>query len=346
MIDNRTHVRDIGIDFAKILLMYLVVLGHIINVGSVDSLKTVYRIIYWFHMPAFFFITGYLTNLSKESFGEFTRRKAINYLVPYFTYCLLIFVLFRPRILAHFFRTFYSGGVHAGPTGPFWYISCLFMTLLFFKFLAQYKNIIAILVALIMWIVAHYFKDLLFLPTPSLLVNPLRSPTIPLPWGISQLFISAMFFLLGQYANKTRLSKLIIKKKLPPLIIGVSLLILVVYRNYEFDMKKIEASHTVLDVFIPMVFTLLVIELSAQIVKCFPDSVRKLVVSVSKSSLVCLYIHMAVIHVLYDRLHLVLNEYGVFALALLIWILAYIFYQLCLLSRATSLLFLGLYKRK
>lgn len=344
MADSRTQDRNVGIDLAKILLMYLVVVGHIINVGHVESFQTVYQIIYWFHMPAFFLITGYLTNLSKESFIIFAKRKAINYLIPYFTYCLLIFVVFRPRILAHFFRTFYGGGVHAGPTGPFWYISCLFVTLLFFKLLAKYDKNVVILVTLILWIVVHYFKDWLFLPTPAILVNPLKSPTIPLPWGMSQLFLSAMFFLLGQYANRARVSELLNNKL--PLIIGVTLIILVACINYEFDMKKLEANHVFLDVFIPILFTLLIMALSSLITKHFPYTMQRLVVSMSKSSLVCLYIHMAVIHILSDWLHIVFNEFGVFAIALLIWGLAYIFYQFCLLSRVTSLLFLGYYKRK
>ena len=52
------------IDIAKGILIILVVIGHILK-GSVFVTKAMIRIINAFHMPAFFIISGFLTNEAK-----------------------------------------------------------------------------------------------------------------------------------------------------------------------------------------------------------------------------------------------------------------------------------------
>ena len=63
----------------RILLpvVLLVVIGH------TDSPVGGY--IYLFHVAAFFFISGYTTNLSKGSFFEYSVNKFTSWMVPFFT---------------------------------------------------------------------------------------------------------------------------------------------------------------------------------------------------------------------------------------------------------------------
>ena len=79
------------IDIAKGILIILVVIGHIIK-GSVFVTKAMIRIINAFHMPAFFIISGFLTDEAKlrnQKFGAYMKKRAIRLLVPYVVFELL-----------------------------------------------------------------------------------------------------------------------------------------------------------------------------------------------------------------------------------------------------------------
>lgn len=73
------------IDTAKGILMILVVLGHVlINANSIGTV--LFKIIYAFHMPAFFIISGILFNTEKwkkRLLKEFVVSRAKHILVPY-----------------------------------------------------------------------------------------------------------------------------------------------------------------------------------------------------------------------------------------------------------------------
>ena len=79
------------IDIAKGILIILVVIGHILK-GSVFVTKSMIRIINAFHMPAFFIISGFLTNeakLREQKFSDYVKKRAIRLLVPYVVFEVL-----------------------------------------------------------------------------------------------------------------------------------------------------------------------------------------------------------------------------------------------------------------
>lgn len=84
------------IDYAKCIAILLVVSGHIIQcfyiLGTKDSLFT---FIYSFHMPLFFFLSGYVAQITRErSFAKgvfpYLVRKMETLLVPFLVWSLLI----------------------------------------------------------------------------------------------------------------------------------------------------------------------------------------------------------------------------------------------------------------
>ena len=75
------NTRKNWIDAAKGYGMILVILGHITEYSPVGM------IIYSFHMPLFFFLSGYLFSV-KRSFGEFAHNKTRRLIVPYFIYAI------------------------------------------------------------------------------------------------------------------------------------------------------------------------------------------------------------------------------------------------------------------
>ena len=67
------------IDNAKGILILCIILGHVYTGGGI------HRLIYVFHVPAFFIISGILFNYSKtleKPFASVLKKKVKNILVP------------------------------------------------------------------------------------------------------------------------------------------------------------------------------------------------------------------------------------------------------------------------
>lgn len=88
------------IDYAKGFAMLCVVFGHSI-VGNIREnniiLGTLYNYIYLFHMPLFFFLSGFLYQKNENKYLEskttnFVCKKAKSLMLPYFTYSILTYL--------------------------------------------------------------------------------------------------------------------------------------------------------------------------------------------------------------------------------------------------------------
>ena len=73
------------IDIAKGIAMICIVLGHLGN-------PQINRVVFTFHVPVFFFITGYFINTSL-SVKDFIKNKTRTLLCPYIFTCLAIIIL-------------------------------------------------------------------------------------------------------------------------------------------------------------------------------------------------------------------------------------------------------------
>lgn len=141
------------VDIAKVLGIFLVVLGH----HKINS-----NVILWifsFHMPLFFFISGILFDPSKYPvFNDFLAKKIRTLIVPYFFFAVFsyLFWLVIVRSLSihgeslsmdpikPFIGIFYGIGVNgwAIPLDTaLWFLPCLFIT------------------EILMWLINSYFKN-------------------------------------------------------------------------------------------------------------------------------------------------------------------------------------------
>lgn len=103
--DSRRKDRDIAIDALRGTAITLVVLGHAVQASAGEGFQRniVFQAIHSFHMPLFFFISGYLF---KEADGLSSwlvklKRKSIALLLPYLSWTLLwhaCYVLSRGRV--------------------------------------------------------------------------------------------------------------------------------------------------------------------------------------------------------------------------------------------------------
>lgn len=118
-------------DILKGILIICVVIGH-------TNIKIPYIDIFWFHMPAFFITTGYLTKewlTPKDIFASIKHKdytiwnRIGKYILPYLSYSILFFILFRPEsIIKNLARIIYAGTNNTTVYSyPFWYINALFI---------------------------------------------------------------------------------------------------------------------------------------------------------------------------------------------------------------------------
>lgn len=143
------------IDKTKGALILLVVLGHCI--AGENYLK---NIIYSFHMPAFFIISGVLLNYSsahKKSLSIFVVSRVKQLIVPYILFEFLGYIIqcftkgFYENIIGFIFRII-TFQVH---TDVDWFLIALFFAEIMF-YLVQRNRYISLVTAVVSFIVAYF----------------------------------------------------------------------------------------------------------------------------------------------------------------------------------------------
>lgn len=118
------------VDITRGIGVLLVLWGHIFRYGGRPSI-----VIFSFHMPLFFMISGYLFSPEKTSdFASFARKRAKGLLLPYFAACLLGLLVtlaipaWRAEISLQTIITdvFYLGAPNCLHVGQVWFFLCLF----------------------------------------------------------------------------------------------------------------------------------------------------------------------------------------------------------------------------
>lgn len=125
----------------SLFAMILVVIGHS-DITSDYKELWIFRWVYSFHMPLFFFISGFLfclTNpverLRKTSYTAFMRRKGVRLLLPFFFINSLIFlikalIIHDTAMMQHpvsFSWDSFVDSTFFHPIGFMWFLPCLFV---------------------------------------------------------------------------------------------------------------------------------------------------------------------------------------------------------------------------
>lgn len=186
------------VDIAKGIGISLVVLGH-------TQFPLLRKVIYSFHMPLFFFISGYLCSQKKLelSFKEYLIKVVKNLYVPFLKFSLfyLIFnnIFVRIGILSYdnfydinkYIKVFIDNLFFLSDSefsGPFWFIRNLFII----------EIVVYIYFFLIKKILCKYFSLKLHLITLLILITcgAITSHLRIIP-TLSNMFLGLLFFLIG-----------------------------------------------------------------------------------------------------------------------------------------------------
>lgn len=131
--------RDQSLDVLKGIGMLAVVFGHVH--GGLPS-----RMLYIFHMPLFFIVSGYLFRPSlrwRDALKKYSVRLVVPYLVFLFVLQLDRFYLAYHRggglrLLFQLAKALWGGEQLTGRVGVFWFPACLFLTLIAYQWLRPY----------------------------------------------------------------------------------------------------------------------------------------------------------------------------------------------------------------
>ena len=129
--------RENYIDVAKGIGIILVVLGHVIKLNDLHDMDVVYDIIYAFHMPLFFLISGYCAGMKKSfrdiSFVSQAKKVFTRLIVPYLVWSLIY--LFLSGGIASAER--YTAVLTLRGIAPLWFLGTLAMCELVFFLMAK-----------------------------------------------------------------------------------------------------------------------------------------------------------------------------------------------------------------
>ena len=283
-------VRKVEFDILKGILIIFVVIGH-------TNLKIPYFDIFWFHMPAFFMVSGYLTKkwlTPKELISAIQKkdssiiRKIGKYIFPYFSYSILFYILFSPEpILKNIIRVVYAGANNITVYSyPFWFINSLFIAILFIGYIKQWKqekNRIIILLGI--WIILH--------------LNIMKLLPIPLPWGIDTALGAIVYIYLGNIAQNIKSSKWYTCLLILPIIFiffneyyGM---------NYKLNMLSMIYNHFLLDLIVPVIFTYFFYRIS--IILSQTPVISQLLSYIGLCSMTIYFSHAAILYATKELFH-------------------------------------------
>lgn len=138
------YVRYNWIDWSKSIAIFLVIWGHIPMHSEIHS------IIYSFHMPLFFLISGYLYTPRKTTKEEISKNLK-TLILPYFIYQFIFYPywIVREFIVPHQAFNIYDGIIQPivqsllsdAINGPTWFIYCLFLIKIYSHILQKKQSI-------------------------------------------------------------------------------------------------------------------------------------------------------------------------------------------------------------
>ena len=238
--------RSQSVDIAKGILIILVVIAH----AQVDM---VHDIIFMFHMPLFFVISGFLMKRETLVKVGYVRGKIKHLMIPYMTYLVLDMLLVRKTLSVHDWMYAIWGG--RAVTGVYWYITCFIFTIFMLTILLRkFSDRIVkglILVGGIAILESHLLDRVHFLKFPGI------------PWNLDVALMALVYVGIG-FFYKDKIKELLECDSrrfdlLSGLIaVALSLFCWFIYRNenqlYYFDMKPVYYKEFISALLIPCAF--------------------------------------------------------------------------------------------
>ena len=145
--------RNVTFDIVKALAIWLMVIGHLLD-GSQNFVRYV---IYSFHMPLFFMVSGYFAGGRTEPFRASLRKKVTGLLLPYLIWSAVSFLIHAAQLLwQHHPEQIGSEALHIFVYArSVWFLLVLFLAAILFDVTARAArrcHIPVVLAELALWL--------------------------------------------------------------------------------------------------------------------------------------------------------------------------------------------------
>lgn len=267
------------LDIAKGILIITVILSH--------SPWPFAQYMYWFHMPAFFIISGLLYRD-----GIDFKKQFLKFYIPYFSFSaidiLFNFIMSPGTASVENFLLSFNNYIYGGKAawGVFWFIPVLLISkFLFSKLKSNFKTPYVLLIIALGYIAVHVYSIKVI---PNLITDINEQYWLPLDIDVVPLALT--YYAIGFY-SKNILSHLVTKSSL--IISGIACLLLI-YMNtpcgiyFYMNMKDSYYKAIGWDLVFPLCFTIFILALSNNLVK---GSLRSFLNYCGANSLIIMYIH-------------------------------------------------------
>lgn len=210
---DNSIMREKWIDCFKGILILLVVLGHVAGAGgnlcegnASEALLFLRKYIYSFHMPAFFFLAGYVWH-RKDDFRLFVGKRAYRLLVPYVIFGIVSWGIYDlvcgswVNVPQQFLSLLHAGHWPRGEgfrcNSVLWFLPCMFVVVLAYWWLdrmaLKLRGQFLIAVGLV-WLRAIFWKHHVGC----------------WPWGLVQVPWYLAFLILGRCMRGVYLDRVLI----------------------------------------------------------------------------------------------------------------------------------------
>ena len=296
-------------DIIKGIGIISVVAGHVFS-GAAS------QVIYIFHMPLFFFLSGYLFN--KKPLVAYFEKKAVNLLVPYISYLFLLFFLrlslgFIKNVLFEgnydrlgfylnvFAKAVYGGELLSGVLGVFWFVTCLFFT-------QQVYNIIVRLPAM-------KGNVIIMLLYALGVLNSWHKPSLPFPLAFNVTAIALTYYHCGNLFKTHKISD----RKILVLIVFTLSIAGALLKTHGIDvgvnMKYTQYGIPILNVVFPLSFIVLIFKVS-QFLE--PFTYLKIALGrIGQASMTIMFLHQFFYIIICPRIELCENQFITFLISII-----------------------------
>lgn len=194
------------IDIARALSIAVLVLGH--TLGYSEHSKVVYKLIYSFVVPLFFFISGYVMDVQKKAI-PFIKQRFFRIMVPYFLWSLVFIGIYmiiggdsadalhvskQNSALVLLRNTLYGIGKDGAlqHNSSLWFLPALFTMEVMYYFVISITNRL------------HDIRFDLLMGIGLFVIGIISSKhlTVDLPWGINTALVAGPYFYVGHLLRK------------------------------------------------------------------------------------------------------------------------------------------------
>ena len=198
-------------DNIKVLLIYLVVMGHVIDMSNYpsDLIRYIYFSIYFFHMPAFVFIMGYFS----KNIESCTSSAFVKYFIPYCVLVVLSFAQLKFTVVDEetisLFRLF-------SPASSCWFLLASFIWKKMLPDLLKIKQVLFF--ALLLGLLSGFSHEFGY------------------KFALGRLCVFTFYFLFGYFVTEEHIDKL---RRVPKIYSFIVIIILIGLIYYLAVLEKI-----------------------------------------------------------------------------------------------------------